>query len=64
MVTNKNSLNRTKRNDGSYIFSDFSNGLYLLDTPRGLGSQLASLAMLGGRNVWSENGALIPHMDL
>lgn len=60
MVTNKNSLNRTKRNDGSYIFSDFSNGLYLLDTPRGLGSQLASLAMLGGRNVWSENGALIP----
>lgn len=48
------------KNTGACIFSDFSSGLYLLDTPRGMGSQLASLAMLGGRNVWSENGALVP----
>lgn len=46
------------KNNGTYIFADFSNGLYLLDTPRGLGEQLASLALVGGRNVWSEKGAL------
>lgn len=53
---------RTKvtRDNGSYIFSDFSNGLYLLDTPRGLGEQLTSLALTGGRNIWSENGSLVP----
>lgn len=51
---------RVRRDDGSYIFSDFSYGLYLLDTPRSIGEQLASLALLGGRNVWAENGALVP----
>lgn len=46
------------KNNGTYIFSDFSVGLYYLDTPRTLGEQLASLALVGGRNVWSEKGAL------
>lgn len=47
------------KNNGTYIFSDFSVGLYYLDTPRTLGEQLASLALVGGRNVWTEKGALI-----
>lgn len=51
---------RVAKNDGSYIFADFSTGLYLLDTPRGLGEQLASLALIDGRNVWCERGALVP----
>lgn len=51
---------RAIRDNGTYIFSDFSYGLYLLDTPRGIGEQLGSLALLGGRNVWAENGALTP----
>lgn len=42
------------------LFTDFSKGLYLLDTPRGYGEQLSSLALIGGRNVWSEKGALVP----
>lgn len=42
------------------LFTDFSKGLYLLDTPRGYGDQLTSLALTGGRNVWSEKGALVP----
>ena len=42
------------------LFTDFSAGLYLLDTPRGYGEQLSSLALIGGRNVWSEKGALVP----
>lgn len=42
------------------LFTDFSAGLYLLDTPRGLGEQLKSLALVGGRNVWAEKGALVP----
>lgn len=46
------------KDNGSYIFSDFSYGLYLLDTPRYLTEQLGSLALVGGRNVWSEKGAL------
>lgn len=50
---------KVKKNDGSYIFSDFSKGLYLIDTPRGLGEQLGSLAITGGRNIWSEKGALV-----
>jgi len=50
---------RVKKNDGSYIFADFSKGLYLIDTPRGLGEQLGSLALTGGRNIWSEKGALV-----
>ncbi len=51
---------KPSKDNGSYIFSDFSHGLYLLDTPRGLGEQLTSLALTGGRNIWSENGALVP----
>lgn len=47
------------RDDGRYIFSDFSNGLYMLETPRGIGEQLASLALVGGRNVWAEKSALV-----
>ena len=42
-----------KKIDGQWIFSDFSKGLYLLDTPRNIGEQLYSLAMVGGRNCWS-----------
>ena len=49
-----------KNPNGNYIFADFSGGLYLLDTPRSMGEQLATLALVGGRNVWSEKGALIP----
>lgn len=48
------------KNNGTYIFSDFSKGLYLLDTPRSIGEQLGSLAITGGRNIWSEKGALVP----
>ena len=51
---------KTKKNDGSYIFGDFSYGLYLLDTPRSINEQLASLALTGGRNVWAEKGSLVP----
>lgn len=50
----------TAKIDGSWIFSDFSKGLYYLDTPRNISEQLYSLAMIGGRNCWSEKGALIP----
>ena len=45
---------------GQCTFADFSEGLYLLDTPRGLGEQLGSLAMTGGRNVFTEKGSLVP----
>lgn len=51
---------KAKKDDGSYIFADFSHGLYLLDTPRGLGEQLATLALKGGRNTFCERGALVP----
>lgn len=47
------------KNNGTYLFGDFSKGLYLLDTPRTLGEQLGSLALTGGRNIWSEKGALV-----
>lgn len=50
----------TAKIDGSWIFSDFSKGLYYLDTPRNISEQLYSLAMIGGRNCWSEKGALVP----
>lgn len=57
----KRPLDRSVKNvNGNYVFADFSGGLYLLDTPRGLGEQLATLALVGGRNIWSEKGALIP----
>ncbi len=52
------SINRNP--NGNYVFVDFSGGLYLLDTPRSIGEQLATLALVGGRNIWSEKGALIP----
>lgn len=51
---------RAVKNNGNYIFGDFSHGLYLLDTPRTINEQLASLALTGGRNVMAEKGALIP----
>lgn len=51
---------RSIKNNGTYVFSDFSEGLYLLDTPRTLGEQLASLALKGGRNIRSEKGSLVP----
>lgn len=46
--------------DGNYLFADFTEGLYLLDTPRNMPEQLGSLALVGGRNVYTERGALIP----
>lgn len=51
---------KKKVNTSQALFTDFSAGLYLLDTPRGYGEQITSLALTGGRNVWSEKGALIP----
>ena len=51
---------RRKVDTSQALFTDFSAGLYLLDTPRGLGEQLKSLALVGGRNIWAEKGALIP----
>ena len=51
---------KPKKIDGSYVFGDFSYGLYNLDTPRVLPEQLASLALTGGRNVWAEHSALVP----
>ncbi len=57
----KRPLDKSVKNPkGNYVFSDFSGGLYLLDTPRGIGEQLATLALVGGRNIWAERGALIP----
>lgn len=44
---------------GQYVFPNFGYGLYNLDTPRDLSDQLTSLALTGGRNVWSEKGALV-----
>ncbi|MCM1324163.1 MAG: hypothetical protein NC218_08370 [Acetobacter sp.] len=61
MVDNnaKKRINNSTKNNGQYIFSDFSKGLYLIDTPRSIGEQLSSLALIGGRNIWSEKGALV-----
>ena len=39
---------------GQYVFPNFGYGLYNLDTPRDLTEQLTSLALTGGRNIWSE----------
>lgn len=62
MATGKFQKKQTKavKSDGRYIFADFSEGLYLLDSPRSINQQLASLALKGGRNVWAEYGALVP----
>lgn len=46
--------------NGQWIFGDFSEGLYLLDTPRSITEQLGSLALVGGSNTFCEKGALIP----
>lgn len=51
---------KPQKNNGSYLFSNFDLGLYLLDTPRGLSEQLGSLGLVGGRNVITERGALVP----
>lgn len=51
---------RQSKINGQWIFGDFSEGLYLLDTPRSITEQLGSLALVGGRNVFCEKGALIP----
>lgn len=59
MANEKKKINGSVKNNGSYIFSDFSKGLYLIDTPRSIGEQLSSLALVGGRNIWSEKGALV-----
>ena len=50
---------RVAKDTGNYVFADFSRGLYTLDTPRTMGEQLGSLALTGGRNIWSEKGALV-----
>ena len=49
----------TAKIDGQWIFADFAKGLYLLNTPRNISEQLYSLAMVSGRNCWSEKGALV-----
>lgn len=51
---------KSVKDNGTYLFADFSKGLYMLDTPRALGEQLGSLALVGGRNVIAEKGALVP----
>lgn len=44
---------------GQFIFSNFSYGYYKQEVPRVLEEQLASLALVGGRNVWANKGALV-----
>ena len=51
---------KVSKDTGNYVFSNFTEGLYQLDTPRGLPEQLGSLAITDGRNVFTERGALIP----
>ena len=51
---------KSVKDNGTYVFGDFSIGLYYLDTPRLLGEQLGSLAITGGQNIWAEKGALVP----
>ncbi len=51
---------KTAKETGNYAFTNFSEGLYQLETPRGLPEQLGSLALIDGRNVFTERGALIP----
>lgn len=51
---------KQSKNNGSYVFGNFDIGLYYLDTPRFLGEQLSSLALVGGQNIWAEKGALVP----
>lgn len=49
-----------KYTPNNLMFTDFSEGLYLLDTPRDINEQVGSLALIGGRNICSEKGSLIP----
>lgn len=51
---------KSAKDNGTYVFGNFDIGLYNLDTPRLIGEQLSSLALTGGRNVWTERGALVP----
>lgn len=51
---------KASKDNGTYVFSNFDIGLYYLDTPRFLGEQLSSLALIGGRNIITEKGALVP----
>lgn len=51
---------KSVKDNGSYVFGNFDIGLYYLDTPRFLGEQLGSLALVGGQNIWTEKGALVP----
>lgn len=51
---------KQSKDNGSYVFGNFDIGLYYLDTPRFLGEQLSSLALVGGQNIWTEKGALVP----
>lgn len=60
MVKFKALKTRSRKDDGTYIFANFDIGLYFLDTPRFIGEQLYSLALLGGRNIITEKGALVP----
>lgn len=60
MANNKKNNSRNLLNNNIYAFADFSQGLYLLDTPRGISEQLNSLAIVDGRNIWAEHGALVP----
>lgn len=64
MAKNKDNARGGYQNQGrasnQMLFFDFSKGLYLLDTPRHTGEQLKSLALKGGRNVWSEKSSLVP----
>lgn len=43
---------------GQYLFSNFDYGLYKQEVPRTINEQLASLALVGGRNIWNLHGAL------
>ncbi|MBP5596347.1 MAG: hypothetical protein J6Y02_13250 [Pseudobutyrivibrio sp.] len=59
MATFKRQNYTPKKFKGDYTFSDFSYGLYNLETPRSLPEQATSLALIGGQNVFTEKGALI-----
>lgn len=54
----KRQLPKARKFDGQFLFSNFAYGIYKQEVPRVLEEQLASLALLGGRNIWSNRGAL------
>lgn len=49
---------KVRKFNGNLTFGDFSYGLYKQEVPRVLEEQLASLALVGGRNCWSNRGTL------